>query len=98
MTQNECVTFFARAEVTVGPVFDIADIFEDPHFRERSIIVELPDEETGTIPVHNISPRFDSTPRSVPPARTRIGGAYGRGVASLATAIQPFANCRLTPS
>lgn len=61
-TQKECVSFFAQAEVTVGPVFDTADIFEDPHFRERSVIVELPDKETGAIPVHNISPRLMSTP------------------------------------
>jgi crotonobetainyl-CoA:carnitine CoA-transferase CaiB-like acyl-CoA transferase len=35
--------------VTVGPVYDIADIQEDPHFRERDIVVELPDAESGTI-------------------------------------------------
>jgi crotonobetainyl-CoA:carnitine CoA-transferase CaiB-like acyl-CoA transferase len=62
MTQQECVAFFERASVTVGPVYDIADIHEDPHFRERDIVVELPDAERGTIPVHNISPRLRETP------------------------------------
>jgi crotonobetainyl-CoA:carnitine CoA-transferase CaiB-like acyl-CoA transferase len=62
MTQEECVAFFANASVTVGPVYDIRDIQEDPHFHEREIVVELPDAESGTIPVHNISPRLQETP------------------------------------
>jgi crotonobetainyl-CoA:carnitine CoA-transferase CaiB-like acyl-CoA transferase len=62
MTQAECVMFFAGCSVTVGPVYDIADINEDPHFRERDIAVELPDDEMGTIPVHTVSPRLSATP------------------------------------
>ena len=62
MTQAECVTFFAGCSVTVGPVYDIADINEDPHFHERDIAVELPDDEMGTIPVHTVSPRLSATP------------------------------------
>ncbi|HEY5254907.1 MAG TPA: CoA transferase [Acidobacteriaceae bacterium] len=62
MTQTECVMFFAGCSVTVGPVYDIADINEDPHFRERDIAVELPDDEMGTIPVHTVSPRLSATP------------------------------------
>jgi crotonobetainyl-CoA:carnitine CoA-transferase CaiB-like acyl-CoA transferase len=62
MTQQECVAFFARASVTVGPVYDIGEIYEDSHFHERGILVELPDKEIGTVPVHNISPRLMGTP------------------------------------
>ncbi|MHB1938311.1 MAG: CaiB/BaiF CoA transferase family protein [Acidobacteriaceae bacterium] len=62
MTQSECVEFFVKASVTVGPVYDISDIFEDDHFLDRDIVVELPDDEMGTVPIHNISPRFSATP------------------------------------
>ncbi len=62
MTQSECVEFFAHSSVTVGPVYDMSDIANDPHFLERDVIVELPDKDMGTIPVHNISPRFSATP------------------------------------
>lgn len=62
MTQKECVDFFARAAVTVGPVYDMTEIEQDAHFRERAVIVELPDREMGTIPVHRISPRLSETP------------------------------------
>ena len=62
MTQADCVAFSAQCSVTVGPVYDMADIHDDPHFHERDIVVELPDDEIGTIPVHAISPRLESTP------------------------------------
>jgi crotonobetainyl-CoA:carnitine CoA-transferase CaiB-like acyl-CoA transferase len=62
MTQADCVAFFARTSLTVGPVYDVADINEDAHFHEREIVVELPDVECGAIPVHNISPRLLETP------------------------------------
>jgi crotonobetainyl-CoA:carnitine CoA-transferase CaiB-like acyl-CoA transferase len=62
MTQEDCIAFFANVSVTVGPVYDIADIQEDQHFQEREIVVELPDAESGTIPAHNISPRLQETP------------------------------------
>jgi crotonobetainyl-CoA:carnitine CoA-transferase CaiB-like acyl-CoA transferase len=62
MTQTDCVDFFASRSVTVGPVYDMGDINEDPHFHERDIVVELPDDEMGTIPVHTVSPRLSTTP------------------------------------
>jgi crotonobetainyl-CoA:carnitine CoA-transferase CaiB-like acyl-CoA transferase len=62
MTQQECVAFFSAASVTVGPICDMADISEDEHFHSRDIIVELPDKEMGTVPVHNISPHLSDTP------------------------------------
>jgi len=62
MDQQKCVDFFDNASVTIGPVYDIEQILEDPHFEARNIIVDLPDDEMGTIPVHNITPRLQSTP------------------------------------
>ncbi len=64
MTRVECVEYFAKFSVTVGPIYDIADIRKDAHFQSREIVVELPDVEMGSVPVHNISPRFSATPGS----------------------------------
>ncbi|HEX4020378.1 MAG TPA: CoA transferase [Acidobacteriaceae bacterium] len=61
-TQAECLTFFENASTTVGPIYDIRDIEQDLHIRERNIVVELPDREMGSIPVHTICPRLSSTP------------------------------------
>ena len=81
MTQKDCVGFFARAAVTVGPVYDIAEICEDSHFQDRGVIVELPDTEAGTIPVHNISPRLSQTPGVLLSCGPELGRAYCGGAA-----------------
>jgi crotonobetainyl-CoA:carnitine CoA-transferase CaiB-like acyl-CoA transferase len=73
LTQEECVAFFSRASVTVGPIYDIANICEDPHFQDREIIVELPDRDMGTIPVHNISPHLSETPGGLYRAAPELG-------------------------
>jgi crotonobetainyl-CoA:carnitine CoA-transferase CaiB-like acyl-CoA transferase len=61
-TLDECMEVFDRESVTVAPVYDIEQIMNDPHFREREIIVDLPDTEMGTVAMHNITPRLSSTP------------------------------------
>ena len=61
-TLAENVAFFEEEGVTAGPVYDSPQILEDPHIQERGIVVELPDEEMGTVPMHNIVPRLSGTP------------------------------------
>jgi crotonobetainyl-CoA:carnitine CoA-transferase CaiB-like acyl-CoA transferase len=73
MTQTECVAFFAECSVTIGPVYDIADISRDTHFHERDIVVELLDGEMGTVPVHAISPRLAATPGNFHRAAPALG-------------------------
>jgi formyl-CoA transferase len=58
----DSLAHFQTAGVTVAPIYDIEDIQRDPHFHQRRVIVELPDTEMGTVPVHNISPRLSHTP------------------------------------
>ncbi len=62
LSQAACLDHFQNAGVTVAPIYDMADIEQDPHFRQRNVVVELPDPEMGTVPVHNISPRLLHTP------------------------------------
>lgn len=61
-TQAENLALFAEAGVTVGPVCDVADLMGDPFVAERECLIELPDEEMGALPMHNIPVRFSATP------------------------------------
>jgi crotonobetainyl-CoA:carnitine CoA-transferase CaiB-like acyl-CoA transferase len=61
-TREEALRIMREASVTVGPVYSIADAMDDPHFRERGIIVDVEDAELGSLPMHNILPRLFSTP------------------------------------
>ncbi len=73
MTQAETVAFFDKAEVTIGPIYDIAQILEDPHFIEREVIADYPDAEMGSFPMHHVVPRLQGTPGSIRDAAPRLG-------------------------
>jgi crotonobetainyl-CoA:carnitine CoA-transferase CaiB-like acyl-CoA transferase len=60
--REEAITIMRAANVTVGPVYSIADAMADDHFREREIIVEVENNEIGDLPMHNIVPRLSRTP------------------------------------
>jgi crotonobetainyl-CoA:carnitine CoA-transferase CaiB-like acyl-CoA transferase len=53
---------FERAEVTAAPVYDIDQFMADPHVIAREILVDLPDNELGRLPMHNVIPRLSDTP------------------------------------
>jgi crotonobetainyl-CoA:carnitine CoA-transferase CaiB-like acyl-CoA transferase len=61
-TLREAISFFEKAGVTAAPVYDVAQFLEDPHVQERGIVVDLPDDDMGTVPMHNITPRLSETP------------------------------------
>jgi crotonobetainyl-CoA:carnitine CoA-transferase CaiB-like acyl-CoA transferase len=61
-TRDEALARMREAEVTAGPVYNIADAVADPHFQERQVLVEVEDPELGPLPMHNIVPRLSGTP------------------------------------
>ena len=64
-TLAENLSIFERAEVTAAPVYDIDQFVADPHVRAREIVVDLPDPEMGSVPMHAIVPRLSATPGKI---------------------------------
>jgi crotonobetainyl-CoA:carnitine CoA-transferase CaiB-like acyl-CoA transferase len=56
------MAIFEKAEVTANPVYEIDQLLDDPHVQERGVIVEAPDEEAGSVLMHNVIPRLSETP------------------------------------
>jgi len=73
MTQAENVAFFERHEVTIGPIYDISQILDDPHFIDREVIADYPDAEMGAYPMHHVVPRLDRTPGSIRTPAPELG-------------------------
>src|SRR5271165_6663416 len=61
-TLAENMAIFEAAEVTANPVYEIDQLLEDPHVHGRGVLVEAPDEEAGSVLMHNIIPRLSGTP------------------------------------
>ncbi len=53
------------AGVICGPIYTIADIFEDEHFRAREMLVEHVDPEFGPYIGPGIVPKFSETPGEI---------------------------------
>jgi crotonobetainyl-CoA:carnitine CoA-transferase CaiB-like acyl-CoA transferase len=72
-TQAENVAFFEAAEVTIGPIYDTAQIVEDPHFIARELIADYPDADMGQLPMHHVVPRLLGSPGSIRTRAPRLG-------------------------
>lgn len=72
-TQDENLTLFEAAGVTVGPVCSVLDLLDHPYAREREAIVELEDKDIGSVPMHNIVPRLSESPGGFRYPAPRVG-------------------------
>ena len=64
---------FETEGLTAAPVYDIADIMEDPHFKARRTFIELPDPQLGTVTMSAPTPRLSETPGSIRWAGPALG-------------------------
>jgi crotonobetainyl-CoA:carnitine CoA-transferase CaiB-like acyl-CoA transferase len=64
---------FEAAEVTATPIYEIDQLLDDPHVQARGVLVELPDEEAGSVLMHNIIPRLSDTPGKLRSAAPSLG-------------------------
>jgi len=72
-TQAENVKFFEQAEVTIGPIYDVSQMVDDPHFLERELIADYPDADMGLFPMAPVIPRFSGTPGSIRTPAPKLG-------------------------
>jgi crotonobetainyl-CoA:carnitine CoA-transferase CaiB-like acyl-CoA transferase len=72
-------------------IFTMADIFRDPHYRERQAIVAAPDDDLGSVAMANVVPRLSRTPGSV----THSGHRVGQDTRRVLTEILHYSNERL---
>ncbi len=67
------------AAVPATRIFTMADIFADPHFKAREMLLQVPHDTLGHVTVPGIVPKLSKTP-----GRVRIsGGAIGRDTESV---------------
>ena len=78
--------------MTAAPVYDIGQFLKDPHVQERGIVVEVPDDDMGTVPMHAVVPRLGAPlppppfPLPEPPRRFVFFRCEGKRPAALADA------------
>ena len=78
-TAEELDRIVNEAGVVCAPVYSAADIYDDPYFRERDLLVSYEDEVHGTVSAPGVVPKLSGTPGSVrQAARWTVGRRHGR--------------------
>jgi formyl-CoA transferase len=68
------------AKVVCGPIYTIADIFKDPHFKAREMLIPHHDPEFGEYLGPGIVPKFSETPGEVRWSATWEDGSHNHEV------------------
>jgi crotonobetainyl-CoA:carnitine CoA-transferase CaiB-like acyl-CoA transferase len=71
--RDEVLRAFTEADAAIAPVYDARDIVEDVHIRETEMLVEVPDEDLGSILMHNVLWGMSETPGRIRFTGRRLG-------------------------
>ena len=74
-TASELDHLVNEAGVVCAPVYDAADVYNDPYFRERGLLIEYQDEVHGRVTAPGVVPRLTGTPGRVRQAARWTVGA-----------------------
>src|SRR4051794_1552187 len=81
-TAEELDRIVNEAGVVCAPVYSAADIYADPYFRERDLLIEYEDEIHGRITAPGVVPKLSRTPGRVRQAARWTVGADTEAVLS----------------
>lgn len=71
---QEVQNIFLSAGAVVGPVYEIDQIFSDEHVKYRQSLVEVEDEDFGSLIVPNVMAKFSRTPGRI----NHLGSSKGK--------------------
>jgi crotonobetainyl-CoA:carnitine CoA-transferase CaiB-like acyl-CoA transferase len=72
-TRDEVITEFEHAQAAVAPIYDVADVLNDPQYAALGSIVSVSDPELGPVRMQNVPFRLSETPGQVRWAGPRLG-------------------------
>lgn len=70
---SEIHELFLREGMPFSLVYNIKDIFEDPHYQARQNIIEINDPQIGPVKMQNVVPRLSLTPGRVNSSAPNLG-------------------------
>lgn len=72
-TLTENLVFFEKNGITAAPVYNIAQLIEDPHIQHREVVYEVPDEDLGSLMMNCAAPALMNTPATLRSPAPSIG-------------------------
>ena len=72
-TYEEASKALEEHQVPYSPIMSMADIFTEPHYRVRDMIIDVPEPTLGTLPQPGVVPKLSRTPGRVTHAGPPLG-------------------------
>jgi len=72
-TRAEVIDVFEEHEAALGPVYNMADIFEDEHYAARDAVIAVEGPNDGTRRMRGVFPKLSETPGDVDHAGPHLG-------------------------
>jgi crotonobetainyl-CoA:carnitine CoA-transferase CaiB-like acyl-CoA transferase len=91
---DEVMLAFEKAAAAAGPVHDIRGIMTDPQYAALGTIVEVEDEELGTVQMQNVLFRLSESPGSIRWAGRRHGADTDAVLAEVGVTVEQLAALR----
>ncbi|HEV8487135.1 MAG TPA: CoA transferase, partial [Blastocatellia bacterium] len=83
-TAAEVEATFAEHDAVVGRVYDMADIWTDPTYRERDNIISVADPDYGAVSMHGVVPKLVTRPGVVQSVGEPLGAHTSQVLRELA--------------
>ena len=64
-TRDEWCEFFKDKNVCVGPVYTVAETFQDPQVMARNMVVDIEDSRYGTVRQAGVAIKLSETPGGI---------------------------------
>jgi formyl-CoA transferase len=69
----EVLAVLNDAGAAVAPIYDVRDVFDDPHMKARHNLAQIPDDELGVIRMQNVVSKLSRTPGKINHAGRPLG-------------------------
>ncbi len=63
--REEIIDIFEENNAAIAPIYDIKDIYNDPHLKERDALITVEDDDLGEVTLHGVFPKMSKTPGRV---------------------------------
>jgi crotonobetainyl-CoA:carnitine CoA-transferase CaiB-like acyl-CoA transferase len=70
---DEVSAAFQDAGAALAPIYDIAQLMNDPHIQQRETITTIPDQDLGPLKMQNLIFRLQKTPGAIRHGGRRLG-------------------------
>jgi crotonobetainyl-CoA:carnitine CoA-transferase CaiB-like acyl-CoA transferase len=89
---EEADAILQEAAVPAARIYTMADVFADPHYAARDMLVDVPDADLGSVRLANVVPKLSGTPGRI----DRAGGQVGVDTRAVLSEVAGMADAEIS--